>query len=250
MNLRNTWMALAAVALLALPAKAADKGGPKNVFADAPVAPAKSWTGCYLKLFGGASAMDTKAGLETAPPGSVTIVELDGISATGGIVGAGVGCDVQLAKSGFVIGAFADYAKHSGADWHLRVLPATANVDFSTGLDNEVAFGVRAGFLVSPTTLVYILGAYSQLEMDSFGGSVGGTVIPGALSFSKFDGWQIGTGVEAMLAGGWALALEYRMGVYDMQSQAIAPAAPINLAVEPTTHSVRGSLSYRFNFGQ
>ncbi len=241
---------LAVMVGFAFAASAADKGGPasSNIFSDAPVAPARSWTGCYLRLATGMVAMNTKAGLESAPPAPVTIIELDGLGASGAVFNGGGGCDVQVGKSGIVIGAYADYSKFQNTEWNLNILPATAAINFNTALNNAWSVGLRGGVLIKPAVLAYAKVGYTQLEMDSFSGSAGGVAFPGALSFPRFTGWEVGGGLEAALGGGWSLTAEAMYGMYDAQSLPIAPGAPVNLRVEPNVFTARAGVSYHFNF--
>ncbi len=161
-----------------------------------------------------------------------------------------LGCDVQIAKTGLVIGAYAGYTKFYNVDWNLNILPATAAVNFSTALDNAWAIGARGGILVRPNVLAYVKVGYTQAEMASVAGFVGGVVLPGALSFPRFHGYEVGGGLEAALGGGWSLIAEATYAMYDAQSLAICAGCGVNLRVEPNTLEARIGAAYRFNFGQ
>ncbi len=222
----------------------------------AAAAPASPWTGCYVGAHGGLAAMDTKAGVSYAtnpvnPLTNGTLLELDGISSTGHLYGVGVGCDIQLAKS-FVLGVFADYSKHGGDGWNLNIGPSFPGaVNFTTALDREWSIGVRAGYLPSASWLVYGLVAYSRLDMEDFSGSVGGVAFPTSLAVPTFTGWQVGGGVEHRINGGpWSIKGEYRYGFYEAESANIATnlagTQSLNLDVDPTVHTVRLGLSYKF----
>ncbi len=244
------WGAIGAAALIgtaiyATTARAADKNGPANVFADAPMAPAKSWTGCQLTLTGGAAAMDTKAGLETIPPAPVTILQLDGLGASGFLYGVGAGCDVQPKGSSIVLGIFADYTKYNSVDWNLDVLPP-GGINFTTSLNDQWTVGARVGVLPTTSTLIYFLAGYTQARMDAFSGSIAGAPL-GSLSMPTFTGMALGGGIQTSLGGGWFAGAEYRMNHYTAQSVAIGTSG-LALNVEPVSHEARASLAYKFNF--
>ncbi len=156
-----------------------------------------------------------------------------------------LGYDKQFAPR-WVIGAFVD------ADWYsdlsakghdetssalkfdLKHFPpidlplSKLTTDAELGVDWSISVGGRLGWLATPGTLLYVLGAYTHAELDNANvnvsiddplGSFG--VIPHS-NFSNptkialalpdsVDGFSLGGGAEAKLGRGpWALKLEYR----------------------------------------
>lgn len=243
------WGAIGAAALIgtaiyATNAKAADKGGPANIFADAPVA-ARSWTGCYAGIQGGVAVMDTKASLADTSPGTTTYITLDGLGATGAAFGGTFGCDVQLAKSGLVLGAWGTYDKFNQVAWNLDIMPP-GGINFHTALDSQWAAGVRVGFVPFSSTMLFAKAGYSQLKMDAFSGTAGGAAI-GSLSMPTFNGYVVGGGIETSMGGGWYMGAEYTAGIYQNAAVPITGSG-LSLNVEPVTHTAEVTLKYKFNF--
>lgn len=79
---------------------------------------------------------------------------------------------------------------------------ATATINPEYGFD----LGVRAGYLVTPSTLIYARGGYENLRA-----SVRIRDIKGARREKEnFDGWSVGGGVERAIAGHLTARVEYR----------------------------------------
>jgi len=211
-----------------------------------------------------------------------------------------LGYDKQFAPR-WVIGAFVD------ADWYsdlsakghdettsalkldLKHFPpidlplSKLTTDAELGVDWSISVGGRLGWLATPGTLLYVLGAYTHAELDNANvnvsiddplGSFGGilhadisnpTKIALALPDSV-DGFSLGGGAEAKLGGGpWALKLEYRWSHFQGDSASnsseeaecyqIKRHLGIGRDIQETAsadfddidiHTVRGVLTYRF----
>lgn len=147
--------------LIALPqlAGAADKGGPKRVFDDAPVAPT-SWTGIYV---GGNIGM--VAGI--ADP----FYGVDGYQ-----FGGRVGYDLQINR--LVLGAFAGY------DWK------TVSIGSNSIDANELSFGGRAGVLVTDDALLYAVVFRPRLTIDNMG-HTDGIGFGGGLEVKMTPNWSV-----------------------------------------------------------
>lgn len=197
-----------------------------------------SWTGCYLGAHGGLAASNLNTDLTLVGTGS--LLNIDGLSASGGMYGVHVGCDYKMNQ--FVIGAFADYSWYD-ADFNVSS-PLLGVAILNTGLDSSWSVGGRAGMLVSKSTLVYGLLAWSQMDMKpitTFGG-VGPT-----LTLGSTDGIAVGGGIETELMPNVRLKLEYRYSMYDKITAPIVPG--LNLDIEPDVHTVRLGVSYAFTLG-
>jgi outer membrane immunogenic protein len=179
---------------------------------------APSWTGFYIGggVGGGAVVHEVSFG-----PFSIDGVGGEGIFGT-----VTVGYDYMI-NSRWVAGIFADY-------------------DFASNLSTEISFpgggisgdheyswavGGRLGMLTSPTTLWYGTAGYTETKFDV---DIGGISIP------KFSGYFLGAGAESQLGGGWSLRGEYRFSQFD--SETVAGLVD----VEPSMHTVRAVLSYKF----
>lgn len=227
-------------------AKAADKGGPapQKVAQAAP-----SYTGCWLGGHGGIAVMDTKVDLNNPPPGSTgQYLSLDGLSGSGTLVGLRAGCDLQLPNSRLVVGAFGDYNWFQNTEFVIST-PALGGASGTMALDRQWTVGGRVGYLVTPATLIYALGAYSVLEMDALSATVGGVPV-GSLALPTFKGFEIGGGVEMHVAEQVRVSLEYRQGFYEAESVTAVPGV-LALDIDPTVHTVRTSVTYKLgSFGQ
>lgn len=217
-------LALLVVAALAVwPAAAADKGGPKNIFADAPMAPAASWTGAYVGLHGGYGA----ANAELTVPG----FGIDGLSATGPVGGIHAGYDVQIPGSFLVLGARAGY---TWGNVEFSVNPAIFNASIDNGWSADGRIGAAIG-----SALPYVFGGWTVMNTSATAGTVG-------IPTPDLKGWRGGAGVEFRLpklgTGSITptLALEYTYTDF----QRITPFVPLN--VDVTQQTMMGRLNLRF----
>jgi outer membrane immunogenic protein len=210
-----------------------------------------------------------------------------------------LGYDKQFAPR-WVIGGFvdADWYSDLEADSHqssstaLKIdlkhllkldLPlSNLSTDTSIGMDWSISVGGRFGFLATPGTLLYVLGAYTHAEL---GNSRVNVSIDDPLSSLKFfksnpttialnlpdslDGFTLGGGGEAKLGKNspWSLKLEYRWSHFDGGSASGSSSDEecipfhkyskfgIGRETEATAsadyddinlHTVRGVLTYRF----
>jgi outer membrane immunogenic protein len=210
-----------------------------------------------------------------------------------------LGYDKQLGQR-WVIGGFvdADWYSDLEADGHqssstalnidlkhlLKLDLPLSNIttDASIGMDWSISVGGRFGFLATPGTLLYVLGAYTHAELDKSRVNVS---IDDPLSSLKFfqsnptafalnlpdelDGFTLGAGGEAKLGKNspWSLKLEYRWSHFDggsasgsfsdeecipfhkyskfgigRETEATASADYDDIDL----HTVRGVLTYRF----
>jgi outer membrane immunogenic protein len=157
-----------------------------------------------------------------------------------------LGYDKQFAPR-WVIGAFvdADWYSDLEADSHqssssaLKIdlrrlkfdLPlSNLSTDTSIGVDWSISVGGRFGFLATPGTLLYLLGAYTHAELDKsqvnvsiddpFGGDKLFKSNPTKFALNlpdSLDGFTLGGGGEAKLGKNspWSIKLEYRWSHFD-----------------------------------
>jgi outer membrane immunogenic protein len=245
------------------------KEAPPPVYiAPAPVA---TWTGFYvgLNIGGGWSAnggndsflpfSDTTFPIGAVPYGSTTpnLFFLPGGGTTGnntgGVVGGGqVGYNYQF--NSFVIGAEADIqgtsisGGHQGNFFGLFPSPfrnsATGILTpLVTGNGGNLSlpwFGTvrgRAGYLVTPTLLLYGTGGFAYGGVDVFQRS------------DTFTGWTAGGGAEWMFAPHWTLKAEYLF--VDLNSSGVNGAFTgfeFGTHHHPQLNVVRAGVNYLFNF--
>ncbi|WP_378951856.1 outer membrane protein [Mesorhizobium sp. ANAO-SY3R2] len=198
------------------------------VTAEAPVASGFNWSGLYVGFGGGVGAVERKTEIT------------DGVDSAGlpDFGGDGVFAEVtagydHMVSERVLLGGFID--AHVG------------NIAFSFGdlsLKNKYGFDVaaRAGYLLTPNTLGYVLGGYTwqRIELD----------VPGAILMKKDrDGYVLGVGLETAISGNWTLKSEYRYANYgnnvaieDLGGGGAGPA----LKFEPSTHTFHVGANYRF----
>jgi outer membrane immunogenic protein len=255
---------LAALAVMATVAAssaiAADLPYRKAPPAYIPPPPVMTWTGFYagLNLGGGWSAnsinrnnltpyTDTVAGGLWLLPGSA-----NGGSNAGGVVGGGqIGYNLQMAS--FVFGAEADFqgtSMRSGgnAAWALYPSPVTPGgilAPLAPAGNTGVAlnwFGTvrgRAGYLITPTLLLYGTGGFA------YGGVQG--------QFTGYSntrtGWTAGGGVEWMFLPNWSAKAEYLFT--DLSSGGTQGwfGQTWGYRRHPQYNVLRAGVNYHFNWG-
>jgi outer membrane immunogenic protein len=169
----------------------------------AEVVPVLSWTGFYVGIEGGGGAINHETDFFD---GGLVI---DGFSGEGWQLGGVVGFDWQLPNAPFVLGVLAD------GHWSNIETEATLLGIVNASLESQWGFDVlgRAGWLVTPRALWYVLGGYSHEEFE------GEVEIPLAgfeLSDTEdADGWTIGTGIEVRLTDTLSIKGEYRYTQFD-----------------------------------
>jgi outer membrane immunogenic protein len=159
----------------------------------------------------------------------------DGIGGEGLLGTAQLGYDYQLSQR-MVIGAFVDY-DFSGVATDIDVSFNGESFGTEIELDHMWTIGARLGLLATPDTLIYALIGYTQGEYT-------------LEDWSKdVAGWSVGGGIETRLTENWSLKGEYRFTQFDEETLFSAgnDYYGASLTAEPSVHSVRAVLSYRFN---
>jgi len=234
-----------------------------------PIPSTETWTGFSLGVGGGVAFLNADVSSKASRTDNVTACQdpadpatcqdffsinqtntsnIDGLGDTGGFFTVQAAYDYQFASE-WVLGAFVDAdwsdvsanAKQAGASSVAfcngcggpgTPNPSNATIDTLLSTDWSISVGGRFGWLATPGTLLYILGAYTHADLDdarvkvSIGdpNSVIGAIVNngGSSPFSNsptsssvklsnsLDGFSLGGGAEAKLGGPWALKLEYR----------------------------------------
>ncbi len=175
---------------------------------DGPVVGTWNWTGFYIGagIGGGVLEIETDA-----------IGDGDGDGILGTVV---IGYDRQFGP-GLVAGVFADF---DFSDISARVGGADVDQTYSWSV------GARLGGLITPKTLLYATGGYTQAELE---GNLDGTA----------DGYFVGAGLEHMLRENWTLKLEYRYS--ELQADVVIGGVAAGDA-DFSSHTGRLVLSYKF----
>lgn len=190
--------------------------------AQSPAAPF-SWTGLYVGagIGGGAAIIDQSligAGFS------------DSSAAQGFLATVATGYDYRLNRH-IVAGAFFDYDLSGiSTDSELPIFFSSAEHRYSW------AVGARVGYLVNPATLLYVATGFTRAGFDF-----------DMLGRFNFSGYFLGAGVEAQIAGNWALRGEYRFTQFD--SKTVDDGCGCGIGLEPSMHTGRVLLIYRFNDG-
>jgi len=271
-----------AASMLATSAWAADL--PVKVYSKAPPPVVYDpWTGFYVGGNVGYSWGHTSTDYATVDPASLLVERnSDSTNMNNVIGGVQAGFNYRF-KQNLLVGIEADIqgSTEAGSNTvrvcHDQSLNPAAICDFGT-IDDTYReklqwFGTvrgRAGYLVTPTWLLYATGglAYGRLtRTDNYsyfaqffctaGGGVGGAGVctPQSSSISGVKtGWTAGAGVEAEIKGNWTGKLEYLyMDLSGLGQQGFVLTSgnpsPINLAINShhfIDNILRVGVNYRF----
>jgi outer membrane immunogenic protein len=254
---------------------------PGSAFADDLIAgPAldastdESWTGVHLGVSLGARLSDTVWTTDCLAPvalpatcpndsfgGGTRIGNDNPASFDNGVprVGGYLGVDWQVANLVFGIegeAAWADDSRtHAG-------IPGTWSTDFGPDLNSariesawDASIRARAGFLLTPKTLVYSTGGLALMRQEvsaSCDGTfpVGWCALPNADSSSAIAvGWTAGGGIERMLLRSWIVRGEYRYSDYGSRSFTLfedAALDSVGVTIEQKTSLAYVGVSRRF----
>lgn len=190
--MKNIVFALAAgTALTAVPAMAQDVG------------PAEPFSGLHVEALAGYDI--TQAGSSVDDDS-----EIDNDQSIDGLMyGVGAGYDIKVGDR-FVVGPEAEIT------W------SDAKTEFNDGdfegfgignvkTNRDLYLGARVGYIVTPKTMVYAKGGYTNAKFDVRNGD-------GTNSFGRdidADGWRIGAGVEQAVTNNVFAKLEYRYSNYE-----------------------------------
>jgi outer membrane immunogenic protein len=149
---------------------------------------------------------DEEADLATT---SEEIANINGFGGAGFVGGGRLGYDHAFGR--FLVGVYGEYNTSN-----IENEVSFAGSPFSSGggegtytleKDNEWSIGVRAGVLVAPRTLTYLLAAYTQSEY-SLNGLTEGDREAGWKDGVTMDGVTVGAGVEYAVASNIFVGLE------------------------------------------
>jgi len=193
----------------------------------APAEPAHVWSGIYVGLGIGGGAVVHDLELLNIPSPIFRLNGLGGEGVFGEIYG---GYDYAF-NNGLVVGV--------GANARLSTIASTLEIGGTTAdITADYGFDVfaRAGYLLTPQTLGYVLAGYSYQHFDI---NVDG---PGSIFDWGANGFTVGAGIETALTQRIHLKGEYRYSQYgeqDFGSNGL-------IEVLPSSHTATLGLSYRF----
>lgn len=265
-------LALAASALLAGPAVAADMAARPITKAPVAVAPVYNWSGCWIS--GGLGYQFDRVRHETwggSNPNSLRTQSSDS-SVDGWFGTVGAGCDYQFA-SRWVLGVFGDYSFSDDVrgDYLVRL---TGPGDVGVGrLKNDWSWAVggRLGYVLAPNVLTYVNGGYTQTHFKSvsvFDRLTNGGLYTGIdISGRTLDGVFVGTGFEVALdfLPGLFVKSEGRAAWYQDKDASVACVTTGSVCAaagtpafigfnrdarhDIVTYAAKTELVYRFNWG-
>ena len=272
--MKRTLLLSAVMVAGAIPAIAADL----PVKAPPPVlAPVLTWTGFYAGLNGGYSFgrssrelnFVTATGAAIIPAGGV--VTTGGTDLEGGLFGGQIGYNWQTANWVWGFETDIQWANQRGSATF--VCPALGCVPglglLPPGVTGTAAvvdqklewFGTargRAGFLVTPTALLYATGglAYGSLQSNVLLTGFNAAGAPLAATFGGSNtrvGWTVGGGVEWKFRPGWSAKIEYLYMELENTSNNVFLTSPAgtgigaNLTSRVTDNIIRGGFNYSFS---
>lgn len=234
------------------PAAAADLygGSIKDEPAPPPICCDAKWSGLYIAGSVGYSIATTElsAGADFGP--ASFFGSLDGISGEGVTGTVTVGYDHEFGR-GLVVGVFGDYTFGDvetdltlGASYDGETV---FSEKWTAKYEDTWSVGARVGLVRSCCTLWYIMGGYTETDLDLAG-----------LDKESLSGYFVGGGVEQQLHKGWSLKLEYRFADYgetnifnetfgeSCESECQSARARVDL--DSQVHSIRLGVAYKFNF--
>jgi outer membrane immunogenic protein len=183
---------------------------------------------------------------------------------TSGFVGGGQG-GYRFQTGNFVIGGVVEFDGHAGgsktATFGLKGLGlAPWAVQVGRSWDNALAADIQAGYLVTPSTLLYVQGGYAGATLNK---SVTPAASPfGAAAFGEssshfVSGWNVGGGIEQKIFGGLSVFVDYKYFDFGKLSGSFSGfeygANPNTVALNQFVgsehvgvHSVKAGVNYTF----
>ena len=156
------------------------------------------------------------------------------------LYGGGIGYDIAT-SSNVVLGAEAELtgstAKSDRNDY---------SSDFGFGRvkqGRDIYVGARAGYVVAPTTMLYVKGGYTNSKLNVLAGSTSQTTD----TDFNLDGWRVGAGAEHAVGPNSYAKLEYRYSKYERGNIDYATGGTSGrFDVDTDRHQVVASYGFRF----
>ena len=160
-------------------------------------------------------------------------------------VGYGVGVGYDFAAGGALIGVEAEYmgstAEYGVEDGDREAIPDLGGVNAG----RDIYVGARIGALVTPQTLLYVKGGYTNARFDAVSQATGN-------EFERnidAEGYRIGAGGEYAIGTNSFIKLEYRYSNYSNAEVDFGDADVAdtnNFDVDLDRHQVMAGVGFRF----
>lgn len=212
-------------------------GMPRGSIKDAPVA-MPSWSGFYI---GGGIGYGHLIGKNKYYEDGVLELSSNNDSAFGGLGTVVIGFD-RLVRERYVLGLFAEY------DWsNIELEDVDSGTTTHFRIRNAFSIGGRAGFLMTPQSLLYLTAGYTWAD----GKADGYFDIPGLAGATSLDlnGPFVGLGMETQLGRNWSLRGEVRYTMFNEVTTAVGDALGTDVLDRLEGNLLTGRLAvvYKFN---
>ena len=201
----------------------------------APPAPTHvNWTGVYGGVAAGAGMGFGR--VNAAAGGGSAGFDSGGQGLLGGVFAGG---DYQFSPYALV-GVMGDFT-WTGIQSTLNINAPGGSAFVSAAQNRQWSLMGRVGFLPVPSTLIYAAGGYSQLNVHATASTTLGAAF--ASRDTELSGFTVGPGIETVITGGWTTRLEYRYSQFEQKDVAFGAS------MQPSNHTIRVGLSYKFGVG-
>lgn len=191
----------------------------------------RDWTGIYGGVAGGAGVMQDK--LNASFGGASASVDGGGQGLLGSVF---VGGDYQVSDA-FLVGLMGDLT-WPGMQSVLTVGGGGASATVASRTNMAWTLGGRVGYLLTPSALLYAMAGYTNQSFTTTGFAGNGSTT--FSSDDRLSGFTVGPGFEFAVAKGWSTRLEYRYSQFETRTLLSG------VTTEPSTHTVRAGLAYKF----
>jgi outer membrane immunogenic protein len=250
---KTTFMTAAFAIALSAPALAADLAVKAPVYKAPPPIPVFSWTGCYVGGNGGGLWQQKDFALSgvgvTVPGRAVAFppVDFGSHDANSWVAGAQIGCNYQVAGTGWVFGIQADYDWTDASGSHLDPFGG-----FTTLRSHANSLGSvtgRVGYAWD-RFLGYVKGG-GAWERDDYDWLITGTGFAFASGSETRGGWTVGVGGEYAFTDWLTGFIEYDHYDFGTRTVGLSTVTPVfvNFDIKERKDVVKAGLNVRFGWG-
>ncbi|MDC7789559.1 outer membrane beta-barrel protein [Rhodoplanes sp. TEM] len=238
--MKKILLASAAMFAMAGVAAAADLPARMPVKAPPVLAPAFSWTGCYIGgHVGGAWSGDDAVLSNSAAPQSISY-SLDSSFIGGGTLG----CNWQPVGSAFVLGLEGEAGYMSVEGTYSETVGIFTSTATSKVGDWYGMITGRLGYAVD-RTLIYAKGGVAFVDVET---TLGSNVFGSFSTKDTVATWTVGGGIEWAFAPSWSIKGEYMYIGLDETQTMVVFGQSISNQIDGI-HTAKVGLNYRFGGG-